>query len=422
MAITFLTNEDEKRFVKSINGQTPDANGNVGITIPDSSQNAALTTEQINALDGMFQIAAYTENPVGKYNAFKTAFGLSGTTEPDEIPATSVTLSASTLSFNSEETKALTATVEPSDTTDSVVWESSNNAIATVENGVVTPVSDGSCTITATAGSVSAECVVTVAIEQEVITYNVTNYLTNVTNSNEATTVNGGSAYTATLTAADGYAINKDSVVISMNGTEITDTAYNAETGVISIAAVTGDISITATGDVSTDWDFEWDYTKGLMSENGFTKTESGNNELVEELREDGVYLEAGSSSRLILFPTGHETIESGVMEVTFNLQNGGDLDNAAFMMSNGSNGCKLAMTNTQWHFDGAWAANKSYQNDYTLRVEFNNGGTHYLYSNATSNTPTKTSTGLDTVKQTCIQLYHFGCMIIKSVKYKWSV
>lgn len=31
MSITFLTNEDEKRFVKSVNGMTPDENGNVAI-------------------------------------------------------------------------------------------------------------------------------------------------------------------------------------------------------------------------------------------------------------------------------------------------------------------------------------------------------------------------------------------------------
>jgi len=31
MAVTFLTNEDEKKFLKTVNGTTPDENGNVEI-------------------------------------------------------------------------------------------------------------------------------------------------------------------------------------------------------------------------------------------------------------------------------------------------------------------------------------------------------------------------------------------------------
>lgn len=41
-----------------------------------SSGSSGLTTAQINALDGMFKVAAYTEDASGAYAAFKTAFGL----------------------------------------------------------------------------------------------------------------------------------------------------------------------------------------------------------------------------------------------------------------------------------------------------------------------------------------------------------
>lgn len=81
------------------------------------------------------------------------------------VAATSVTLSEYSLAFTEKEAKTLTATVEPSDTTDTLVWESSDTGVATVENGVVTPVANGNATITATAGSVSAECAVTVEYE-----------------------------------------------------------------------------------------------------------------------------------------------------------------------------------------------------------------------------------------------------------------
>lgn len=74
--------------------------------------------------------------------------------------------------------------------------------------------------------------------------HSITNALTNVTTSNDTTAVEDGTAYSATITAADGYAMS--SVTVTMGGTDITATAYNADTGVISIAAVTGDVVITA--------------------------------------------------------------------------------------------------------------------------------------------------------------------------------
>lgn len=56
------------------------------------------------------------------------------------------------------------ATVTPSNTTDPIVWKSSNDSIATVNNGVVTPKDIGECTITVTCGNYSAECNVTVEL------------------------------------------------------------------------------------------------------------------------------------------------------------------------------------------------------------------------------------------------------------------
>lgn len=75
------------------------------------------------------------------------------------------------------------------------------------------------------------------------VEYTVTNTLTNVTNSNNATKVNAGEAYSATLTADTGYTLG--TVEVTMGGTDITSTAYDA--GTITIASVTGNIVITAT-------------------------------------------------------------------------------------------------------------------------------------------------------------------------------
>lgn len=133
---------------------------------------SGLTTAQINALDGLFKIATYTEDASGAYAKFKAAFGIGREVEPDEPD-------------------------EPD-----------------------TPV---------------------------VVTYTVSAELVNVTSSNKASTVNENASYTATLTAADGY--NLDSVTVTMGGVDITATAYAA--GVVTIAAVTGNVEIVASASVA---------------------------------------------------------------------------------------------------------------------------------------------------------------------------
>lgn len=77
-------------------------------------------------------------------------------------PCTGITLDRDTLTIARGETATLTATVEPADTTNTIVWSSENDNIATVENGVVTAVGLGETTITAACGDKTASCKVTV--------------------------------------------------------------------------------------------------------------------------------------------------------------------------------------------------------------------------------------------------------------------
>ena len=75
---------------------------------------------------------------------------------------TAIALNQSTISINGAGTYQLVATTTPSGGT--VSWSSSNTAVATVSSsGLVTSVSNGIATITATSGSVSATCTVTVS-------------------------------------------------------------------------------------------------------------------------------------------------------------------------------------------------------------------------------------------------------------------
>ena len=80
----------------------------------------------------------------------------------EAVPATGVTLNETALSLRPTEKATLAATVAPENTTDTLVWTSSNDAVATVKDGVITAKSEGTATITAACGSAKAECVVTV--------------------------------------------------------------------------------------------------------------------------------------------------------------------------------------------------------------------------------------------------------------------
>lgn len=85
-----------------------------------------------------------------------------------DVDVTGVTLAptTATLTLGETETVTLIPTVLPDDATDkSVTWSSSNEAVATVTDGVVTAVAAGTATITVTTtdGAKTATCAVTVA-------------------------------------------------------------------------------------------------------------------------------------------------------------------------------------------------------------------------------------------------------------------
>lgn len=85
------------------------------------------------------------------------------TVTPRTISVESITLNKTQLSLVKGATETLAATVLPTTATDkAVTWESSDTAVATVENGVVTAVAAGNATITAKAGEKTAICAVTV--------------------------------------------------------------------------------------------------------------------------------------------------------------------------------------------------------------------------------------------------------------------
>ena len=88
------------------------------------------------------------------------------------IVVTGITLDRTSVELTEGETTTLVATVAPDDATVKMVaWSTSDEAIATVDNGVVTAVAAGTATITAKAGDKSAACVVSVEKKAEEIVY-----------------------------------------------------------------------------------------------------------------------------------------------------------------------------------------------------------------------------------------------------------
>ena len=157
---------------------------------------------------------------------------------PAYIPTTSITLNMTSLTFNNSDSQTLVATVQPSDSSDAITWKTSSASIATVTNGVVTPVSNGNCTITVTSGKYSASCNIVVALPNPC---SISKNLVGCVGSNNTVLVIEGESYTETFTALEFYKLEGAEVSITMGGVDISNKYNN---GVLNIETVTGDVVI----------------------------------------------------------------------------------------------------------------------------------------------------------------------------------
>ena len=88
-----------------------------------------------------------------------------GDDKDNSTPVEKITLDKETLLLNSNSSETLTATVTPASATENTVtWSSDKTTVVTVDqNGKVNALTEGTATVTATAGGKSATCVVTVS-------------------------------------------------------------------------------------------------------------------------------------------------------------------------------------------------------------------------------------------------------------------
>lgn len=117
----------------------------------------------------------------------------------DPVPCTAISLNHSSYSLTAiGATVTLTASVLPLDTTDEVTWSTSNASAATVSDGVVTAAGIGTATITATCGSQTATCAITVTNELT-LTYTLGESLTKGSGSRDYAEINPVNESTAAL-------------------------------------------------------------------------------------------------------------------------------------------------------------------------------------------------------------------------------
>ena len=179
-----------------------------------------------------------------------TADGVSATCEVQvtaRIPVEKVTLDCKTLTLSLGQTDTLMATVFPENATDkTVTWDSSDDDVVSVRNGIINGVSLGKAIVTATAGEKSASCSVTVkAVEVDSITLDRTSLSLNPKEEEKLTvTFHPANATDKTVT----WTSSDETVATVLDGT-----VRAIATGMATITAKSGNATATCEVRVNND-------------------------------------------------------------------------------------------------------------------------------------------------------------------------
>ena len=120
-----------------------------------------------------------------------------------------------------------------------------------------------------------------------------------------STAVQKGKSFTDTLKAVSGYTLS--SVTIKMGGADITSSAYNASTRVVSIASVTGNVTITATAVVATIA-----VTSVTLNKSTLSLTEGSSETLTATV------MPSNATNKTVTWtvsPSGYATVSGGVVK-----------------------------------------------------------------------------------------------------------
>ena len=133
------------------------------LTFTTSNWNVAQTVNMTVAEDDDYDNESCTISLSGSgLNSVAVNVTIIDNDERPNIPCTGITLSSNSLSFTDIAKQTLTATLTPTNTSDTLVWSAEPAGIVSVVNGVVTPIANGDCVITAKCGTQTATCSVNV--------------------------------------------------------------------------------------------------------------------------------------------------------------------------------------------------------------------------------------------------------------------
>jgi hypothetical protein len=127
-----------------------------------STANGAYTSIPSISKNNIQQIRSFAVSRYSYINEY-----INNLSPESRIPCTNISLSTYNLVFTSSGSQTIIATTTPENTTDRIVWTSSDSTIATVIGGVVTARNNGNVEINATCGDCSATCNVTISGVEE---------------------------------------------------------------------------------------------------------------------------------------------------------------------------------------------------------------------------------------------------------------
>lgn len=221
------------------------------ITLPDELKDIGVT---INSLPDGEDTNDYLEGvSISTESGEKVVVEGDGKLNITEVTSLSVSPASLTLYSNTTpNTATLTATVTPADAA-AVTWTSSDTSVATVENGIVKAVGNGTANITATAGGMTATCTVTVRTYTPPVITDPT-YPPEITESENGSVTTSparpeqGDKVTITAEPDEGYKVDTV-IVVDEDGDRVTVTS--AGDGKYIFTQPKGEVTITVT--------FVWD-------------------------------------------------------------------------------------------------------------------------------------------------------------------
>lgn len=157
--------------------------------------------------------------------------------DKEELSPTAINFDRSEATMNVGDNLVIEAVVLPPDSfSGQLAWESSDETVASVKDGLVTAIAQGEAVISAHAGDISAQCAVTVQEQKEEITI--------VLDRNEITLSVGGTATIQAIVLPEEYAAqiewaSSDDGVVSVDGSGIVTALAEGEAD---ITASIGDV------------------------------------------------------------------------------------------------------------------------------------------------------------------------------------